>query len=508
MSDSPRLSIEEELDALGIESADHIKYMRKWLTDIKNKSGDDIINPFNKEKKLNVTSKSGTYSRILKWCIKNIPNHNYNTVHDIFGIIPDFSHVSVYSKNYEAKIKELKLKYDFKSNLTLSNYNKIKSCLPKDHMIYFDVGKFKYPCDILLIKFLFNDIKIVNHRTLPRDLVEVLDIEYYLFNDIVITLYKNLNMSIRKIYLVDVIQLIRNNMVYLLSDLLLDVSKIIRRLMLFKGDNSVLLVDNISRIGANTKTLEHCIDDFNLKINICKLYKKLYRPNSNINFEKIILQLYVHNHKDIHAAKHDGEYVNNIAHIMNYIEDKKYYDNSDTLIESDDVKILINFIKKAYKDIIIKNNDSKEIDIKDSEDREDSETSESKEDIFNKNKCTNITIDDDDVISHEPFKKLSKKRLANLTKIVRKNNEKVHVYCYDTVKLYEYILFMFEKGKRPVNLLTGHDDLLDDAEIEKIKSVYEKIIKKNKFSDFILLSNNVKVLAIKIGGKRFRLLPT
>jgi hypothetical protein len=29
MSDSPRLSIDEELDALGIESADRIKYMRK-----------------------------------------------------------------------------------------------------------------------------------------------------------------------------------------------------------------------------------------------------------------------------------------------------------------------------------------------------------------------------------------------------------------------------------------------------------------------------------------------
>ena len=32
---------------------------------------------------------------------------------------------------------------------------------------------------------------------------------------------------------------------------------------------------------------------------------------------------------------------------------KKYYDNSGTLTESDDVKLLINFIKKAYKDIII-----------------------------------------------------------------------------------------------------------------------------------------------------------
>jgi hypothetical protein len=106
--------------------------------------------------------------------------------------------------------------------------------------------------------------------------------EYYLFNEIVITLYKNLNMSTRKIYLVDVMQLIRNNMVYLLAFLLLDSSKIIIRVMLFKDDNNVLLVDNISRIGRNTKTLEHCIDDFNLNINICKLYKKLYKPNSNI----------------------------------------------------------------------------------------------------------------------------------------------------------------------------------------------------------------------------------
>jgi hypothetical protein len=112
---------------------------------------------------------------------------------------------------------------------------------------------------------------------------------------------------------------------------------------------------------------------------------------------------------------------------------KKYYDNSGTLTESDDVKLLINFIKKAYKDIIIFYNNSKEIEIKDTEYSEDAENSETKEDIFSKNK------------------------------------EGKHIYCYDTIKLYEYILFMIEKGKLPVNLLTGHNDLLTDDEIDNIQ---------------------------------------
>lgn len=45
-------------------------------------------------------------------------------------------------------MKTLQLKYDFKNNLTLENYNKIKDELPKSHIINLKIGKSEYNFDI------------------------------------------------------------------------------------------------------------------------------------------------------------------------------------------------------------------------------------------------------------------------------------------------------------------------------------------------------------------------
>jgi hypothetical protein len=74
-----------------------------------------------------------------------------------------------------------------------------------------------------------------------------------------------------------------------------------------------------------------------------------------------------------------------------------------------------------------------------------------------------------------------------------KSEDKVHYYCYDTVELYNYILYRISIGTEPVNLYLGRDaKVLSDDNLDDVCDNIKKITKQPTFNSHIDIKNAIK----------------
>jgi hypothetical protein len=74
-----------------------------------------------------------------------------------------------------------------------------------------------------------------------------------------------------------------------------------------------------------------------------------------------------------------------------------------------------------------------------------------------------------------------------------KSEDKVHYYCYDTVELYNYILYRISIGTEPVNLYLGRDaKVLSDDNLDDICDNIKKLTKQPTFNSHIDIRNAIK----------------